>query len=270
MLLAAAGSDVVRAGAALSAFAEREGAIVARLANGEEIMGDLLVGADGLRSTVRAALFADGEPAYAGYTTWRGVTPAESVEAPARTTETWGLGERFGIVPIGHGEIYWFATANAPAGGADGDVRTELARRFASWHAPIARVLEATPAERILRTDATDRPPVRRWHRGRAVLLGDAAHPMTPNFGQGGCQAIEDAVVLAECLAARGEIAPALADYERRRIERANSIVVGSRRMGALAQWEHPLACRLRAALLRATPASAAVRRMRTILSFPG
>ena len=89
-------------------------------------------------------------------------------------------------------------------------MRRELMARFGSWHEPVAAIIEATPPDRILRTDIYDRDPIERWHAGRVVLLGDAAHPMTPNLGQGAGQAIEDAVVLDECLAASSSIEEAL------------------------------------------------------------
>jgi 2-polyprenyl-6-methoxyphenol hydroxylase-like FAD-dependent oxidoreductase len=167
--------------------------------------------------------------------------------------------------------VYWFAVADAPPGGTSraDDVVDELSLRFAGWHKPIAAILEATPAEKIVRTDIADRAPLARWSAGRVVLLGDAAHPMTPNLGQGGCQAIEDAVVLDACLAAHdADLPAALADYQRRRVARANRVVVESRRIGAVAQWSNPVAVALRSALLRATPASSVAGRLRRSLRF--
>ncbi len=99
------------------------------------------------------------------------------------------------------------------------------------------------------------------------VLLGDAAHPMTPNLGQGGCQAIEDAIVLDACLASAAP-PDALVAYEAKRLARANRVVVESRRVGAIAQWSHPLACRLRDALVRATPSARVARRLERSLRF--
>ncbi len=173
-------------------------------------------------------------------------------------TESWGRGERFGIVDIGFGETYWFAVADAPEGGIDQDVRAELLFRFAGLHAPIAAILEATPAAHILRTDISDRHPIRQWHEGRVVLLGDAAHPMTPNLGQGAGQAIEDAAVLDQCLASNVDIATSMQQYEHRRMGRANAMVRGSRALGALAQVSNPAGVWLRNTAMRLTPASVA------------
>jgi 2-polyprenyl-6-methoxyphenol hydroxylase-like FAD-dependent oxidoreductase len=267
ILLDAAGG--ARTGAEVVSVDERGRHVIAVLAGGGSHQADVLVGADGVRSAVRAHLVGDGEPVYAGYASWRGVAPAGAASVGARTTETWGRGQRFGVVPLGGGETYWFATANAAAGGRDGDVAAELAARFAGWHDPIPALLAATPAERIVRTDIADRPVITRWHRGRIVLLGDAAHPMTPNVGQGGCQAIEDAVVLDEALAAHDDLEAALAAYERRRVMRANGIVTAARRLGAVAQWQSPAACWLRGLALRLTPAAAARRQMKAMMTFP-
>ena len=226
---------------------------------------DIVVGADGLRSTVRRQLLDDGEPIYSGYTSWRGVTRSGAGPALTRMTESWGAGERFGMVDIGHGEIYWFAVANAPQGARDRDARAELLQRFAGWHEPIRGVLEATVPDRIIRTDISDRDPVTRWHTGRVVLLGDAAHPMTPNLGQGACQAIEDAVVLADELSQSADARQALVNYERRRAARANKVVVRARRLGQIAQWQHPIAVRARNAIMRLTPRAAAERHVRDL-----
>ena len=240
--------------------------VAIRTSTGEIIDADLLVGADGLRSAVRAQMVGDGEPVYAGYTSWRGVTPAGSVRPTEGVTESWGRGHRFGIVGIGFGQIYWFAVANAPPRGEDADVRRELIARFGSWHQPIREIILATPPEQIVRTDISDRPTLTRWHDGRAVLLGDAAHPMTPNLGQGAGQAIEDAVALAELVATVRPMDAALAAYERRRLAHANALVVASRRFGQVSQWGHPVAVWARNTALRLTPASVQVAQARRLM----
>lgn len=131
-----------------------------------------------------------------------------------------------------------------------------------------ARILERTDEAEILRTDIRDRPPVRSWSKGRVVLLGDAAHPMTPNLGQGGCQAIEDAVVLARALATMPSVEAALRRYEALRIPRANEIVQRSYGMGRVAQWENRAAIRLRNLLVRLTPAAVAHRQLERAMRF--
>jgi len=278
LLMDAVGEGVVATGRPVSGYTDDPSAdqVVALVAGfTDDTSGHLLVGADGLRSAVRAQLAGDGEPRYAGYTSWRGVALSTSKPlcASGRASETWGRGARFGIVPIGHNEVYWFAVADAPPGSSSGatpttDSRAELLARFGDWHAPIRTLLEATPAENILHTDIADRAPLSHWSKGRVVLLGDAAHPMTPNLGQGGCQAIEDAVVLDACLATGAPVAEALAAYESKRIARANRVVVESRRLGAIAQWSHPMACRLRDALVRVTPTARVARRLEKSMRF--
>lgn len=266
LLLDAVGSGVVSTGAHVVSFEQNTNSVHVALMTGERVETGLLVGADGLYSSVRAQLVGSAKPVYSGYTSWRGVTPQNAVTVPARTTESWGRGERFGIVPIGFGEIYWFAVADAPPDGRDADVRGDLLARFGSWHEPVKAIIEATPPERILRTDIYDREPIERWHAGRVVLLGDAAHPMTPNLGQGAGQAIEDAVVLDACLAQATAIEHALTRYEERRIARANGIVRASRQFGAIAQWSNPIAAWLRDRVMSLAPPSTAIRQARQLM----
>lgn len=209
--------------------------------NGEEVLGDLVIGADGLHSQVRAGLHGQQPPRYAGYTAWRGVTPFDHKRL--QPGETWGRGVRFGQIPMQGERVYWFAAYNTAAGqhSPDGE-QAELLRLFGNWHDPIRALIAVTPASAILRNDIYDRPPLKQWGRGRVTLLGDAAHPMTPNLGQGACQALEDAVVLAKQLQATADIPSALRAYEAARIPRTTMIVQQSRRVGAVGQWAHPVA----------------------------
>jgi 2-polyprenyl-6-methoxyphenol hydroxylase-like FAD-dependent oxidoreductase len=203
------GEETLHLGSEVEGF-EREGESGVRVlfADGSEERVDVLVGADGLRSKVRSGLFGAEEPRYAGYTAWRAVVePKEELLPWGTGFESWGRGARFGCAHIGKGRVYWFATTNAPEDEKDGKPsspaapKATLLRLFGSWHHPIGELIEAADESSILRTDIYDREPLgERWGEGKATLLGDAAHPMTPNLGQGACQAIEDAVVLASCL----------------------------------------------------------------------
>jgi 2-polyprenyl-6-methoxyphenol hydroxylase-like FAD-dependent oxidoreductase len=242
--------------------------VTAHFDSGEIARADAMIAADGLRSTVRAQLF--GKPAlrYAGYTAWRAIV--DSVEVQPMMAETWGRGCRFGIVPMARGRVYWFAVKNAPEGQLDPrtGAKSILAELFRGWHRPIEALIAAAREERILRNDIYDIDPMPRLTLGRIALLGDAAHAMTPNLGQGGCQAIEDSVVLAACLKASGRIEEALLAYERRRLPRTRKVVLMSRRLGAVAQLENPLVCGLRDFLFRMTPKSAAPRQMNSLFGY--
>ncbi|MFF0517530.1 FAD-dependent monooxygenase [Actinomadura nitritigenes] len=170
----------------------------AGVVTGEET-ADLVVAADGIHSPTRATLFPGRSPIrYTGLTAWRAVTraPAGSF-TPA---EAWGRGTVFGINPLTGDRAYLYATAPAPEGARapGGDERAELLRLFGGWYDPVPALLEGVDPDAVLRNDVYHMPrPLPAFHRGRTALLGDAAHPMTPNLGQGACQAIEDAVVLA-------------------------------------------------------------------------
>ena len=251
-LIEALGTSV-ETGRAVQSYQSRPGGVRVRMADGEEVEAELLVGADGLHSSVRRAMRGDETLRYSGQTSWRGLVTGVDVNQQHCVTESWGPRQRFGIVPIGVSHVYWFAVANAPAGERDEiDPRHELRRRFAGWHAPIDRLLAITPPDQIIRTDIFDRPPINCWVDGRAVLLGDAAHPMTPNLGMGACQAIEDAVVLAHALSREPNVDAVLARYQTRRISRANSFVERSFRFGQVAHTSNALLRWLRDQTIRA------------------
>jgi 2-polyprenyl-6-methoxyphenol hydroxylase-like FAD-dependent oxidoreductase len=262
-LAAAAGE--VRLRAEITAAEQRDDGVVARGADGSEEVGDLLIGADGLSSVVRSAI-ADVRPRYAGYTAWRGVSPVP-VEA-GRLTESWGVGERFGLVDIGRGRTYWFATKNAPEGEPDepGGKRAEMLRRFSGWHEPIAAIVDSADERAILRNDVYYFEPLPRWSEGRIVLVGDAAHATTPGVGQGAAQAIEDAVVLADRLARSGDVATALGEYEAIRRPRTEAVLKLSRRIDKAAQLASPLGWRFRNAIVSRLPERAQRRQLEPLV----
>jgi 2-polyprenyl-6-methoxyphenol hydroxylase-like FAD-dependent oxidoreductase len=231
-----------------------------RVRSDDGLQGDfaLVVGADGLRSRTRSQLFGEVPPVYAGYTCWRLV-----VQRPpdlARGQEMWGRGRRFGIVPIDGTRVYCFAVANAPAGTVDPpEGRVERFReRFAGFGGPVPAILEQVERPEQLLHNDLEEVVQRPWHRGRCVLVGDAAHGMTPNMGQGAAMALEDVCVLAELLAAPGALAGGLprvlAAWSERREPRVRWVQDQSRRIGRVAQWEGRLACALRNGLLRLVP----------------
>jgi 2-polyprenyl-6-methoxyphenol hydroxylase-like FAD-dependent oxidoreductase len=270
-LLSELRGDVVRFGRACTSVSQDGTHATAHFADGSTANADILVGADGIRSVVRASLLGDTPTRYAGYTGWRGMAPAGAALVPAgRTCELWGRAARFGYGRCGGERIYWYATLTTPAGGRDeADPRPALQRIFGAWASPVPDLIRVTPADAVLRNDIIDRPPVRRWGDGRITLLGDAAHPTTPNLGQGACMAIEDGVTLAHGLkgVTSGEqIERALRTYERGRMERTAMITNASWRLGRLGQWGSPLAIRVRDAVLACTPRFVVERQVRGLV----
>jgi 2-polyprenyl-6-methoxyphenol hydroxylase-like FAD-dependent oxidoreductase len=236
------------------------------------LAADLVVGADGLRSGIRGQLWpAARPPVYRGYTSWRAVTPADAITVNGGG-ETWGAGERFGYLPLTGGRVYWFAVANATASGPDpagphgGDVAA-VRRRLARWHHPVPQLLDASPDDSVLHLDICDLPALPTYVSGPVALLGDAAHAMTPDMGQGGCQAIEDAAVLAASLRGR-EVPAALARYDAARRRRTQAIVRASRQTGRFAQWHNPAVVAIRNAAIRLTPPAVAMRPMARVSAW--
>lgn len=253
-------SDVARYGFECVSVEDAGDRAIARFANGHQDSSDVILGADGIHSVVREAILGRHAARYAGYTCWRGVCKRPEIIEPGYIAEWWGTGSRVGITTLPLDRVYWWAVKNESANGRQADEKQYLLQTFGDWAAPVREMLESTPAEKLLRNDILDRPPQRGWSRGRLGLLGDAAHPTTPNFGQGGCMAIEDAVVVARQLAkinsATNEVTPdniatALTAFENERFDRTSRIVNDSWRFGYLAQRQSWYGVMLRDLMLR-------------------
>jgi 2-polyprenyl-6-methoxyphenol hydroxylase-like FAD-dependent oxidoreductase len=171
---------------------------------------------------------------------------------------------------MSHGRAYWFAQRYVPAGMSDkpGGRKQELLEIFTDWHDPIPAVIEATAEVDILRNDIYESKLLSHWSRGRVTLLGDAAHTMTPNLGQGACQAIEDAVVLGECLKAEKDVVAALKLYERRRVRRVHNIARLARLLGWAVQIGNPRIANTRNAIMKRIPVSWEMKRLMWILDY--
>jgi 2-polyprenyl-6-methoxyphenol hydroxylase-like FAD-dependent oxidoreductase len=254
--------STIHLGHALVAHQQHGDKMIATFANGNSVESDILIGADGVHSRVRAQFINDGEPLNRGYTIWRGTSPITPAAIPPATgMELYGRGKRFGIGPVGLGRTGWWAAANA-------DYTDQLTDLFADWYAPVMQLIEATPPASILKTGATDREPNKRWGTGRMTLLGDAIHPTTPNLGQGGCQAMEDALVLARCFEKRGPTEAALRNYERLRHFRTATLTKISRYYGRVGQLENVWARALRRLPLSLAPEPLAQRLMQIVFDY--
>jgi 2-polyprenyl-6-methoxyphenol hydroxylase-like FAD-dependent oxidoreductase len=265
-LLRSLGERHVRLGARAVTFEQTVDGVVVRFADGRSASGDLLIGADGLNSIVRAGLHGNQPPRYSGYTSWRGVVQFDTSRVDP--CESWGHGARFGHAGMNGNRVYWYATLTTPEGGRNPDEKAALLQIFRNWHAPIPSLVEATESSAVLRNDIYDRPVSTAWGSGRVTLIGDAAHPMTPNLGQGACQALEDAVVLGQSLARQRDVPAALQEYERLRIPRVNPIVIRSRQVGWLGQWRQPLAVAARNALLKRVSARQQVEQLERVVNY--
>ena len=235
---------------------ESGGKAAARVATtAGELDADLVVAADGIGSASRSALFP-GHPGlrYAGFTTWRLLTGPVTGQVPM--AESWGRGTVFGVMPLSGGRVYCYAAAPADPGARAGDELSELVRLFGRWHEPIPGLLAITRPQDVLRHDVAElAAPLPSFHRGRAALLGDAAHPMTPNLGQGACQALEDAAVISWLAAGTGPdaVTGMLARYTAARLPRTTNVVRWSRRAATMTTWASPPAVAFRNTVARLT-----------------
>jgi 2-polyprenyl-6-methoxyphenol hydroxylase-like FAD-dependent oxidoreductase len=267
LLLETLGEDRVQLGATCVGFWQDSTGVSAQFANGKEARGDVLIGADGIHSVIRAQLFGATKPRYAGYTCWRGLA---HITRTGLETWAWGKGYQLGITPMSKGRAYWFAQKYTPEGAKDkpGGKKHEVLELFYDWHDPIPAVIEATAETDILRTDIYEIKHLRHWSRGCVTLLGDAAHAMTPNLGQGACIAIEDAVELGECLKTETDIVAALKLYEKRRVTRANRIARLAHIIGQVVQWENPILSGVRNSIMRSIPVSLEFGRLMWIFDY--
>ncbi len=259
VLLTHLGNEVVHPGKRCTGFSQTARGVQVHFDDGTEATGDYLVAADGIHSTIRRQLLPASVPRYAGYTCWRTVINGWPTGFDGeRATETWGHRGRMGIVPLTGNRIYLFACKKAPA-------RSEQMRQFTAaqlqasfhdYHDPIPQVLAAAARHPLLWNDILDLAPLRQFAFGRVVLTGDAAHATTPNMGQGACQAIEDALVLANCFEKYPDGEAAFRVFEQKRLARTGEIIRTSRQIGQVAQLENKFLATLRNAAMRLVPES--------------
>jgi 2-polyprenyl-6-methoxyphenol hydroxylase-like FAD-dependent oxidoreductase len=230
LLASALSPGTVRTGAEVVGYDVRPAGVRLHLADGSSNDVDALVGADGIHSATAAQMAGPLRLTYSGYTAWRGIT--EMVTEPDDDS-FWAClesGHEFGWLPLRRDRMYWFATAWLPEAHVvpEGD-RAYLAETFGRLPAPVAELLARTSEHDLIRNDIVDRAPLAQVCAGPVALIGDAAHPMRPHLGQGGCQAIEDAVALSRLLAVHDPV-KAFGHYGDQRRRRTARIVELSRR----------------------------------------
>jgi len=250
MLLDALQPEQVQTGKQLKSLADHGEQIRAQFTDGTSAEGRFMIGADGIRSTVRQHLFGAKPLRYSGQTCWRTLVDF-ALPQPEQTTsvEYWGRssGLRIGIVPCGLDQLYVYITQAVSANGHDkpGDILAHLLALSHGFPPTVQQIIGSIQADRIHRADLYDLPTLTTWQHDRCTLLGDAAHATTPNIGQGACQTIEDAYVIAASIAQNESIPSAFRQYELARKAKADRVVKLSRQIGQLVNlpgWLKPLA----------------------------
>lgn len=214
---------------------------------GKTYSSELVIGADGIYSKVRACLFDDVQLRKANQLCWRGVLNFKLPEEyQQKAIEGWANNTRFGFVQLSKGLVYWYALKSGQ------NQTTMHIEDFKEYKSLVTKMIKNTKGVHM--SEISDIQPFKNWSIGNVCLLGDAAHATTPNLGQGACQAIEDAYVLAECFKKNNNVTKVFDEYESIRIKKAHKVVATSWQVGKIAHLSNPLLRTIRNFLLRITP----------------
>lgn len=235
MLLDTYGRDAVQFGKRVTHIEESGTGVTAWFDDGTEAHGDLLIAADGTHSVIRQHVLGyRTERRYAGYVNWNGLVEIDSSIAPADQWTTFvGEGKRVSLMPVSGNRFYFFFDVPLPTGLKEdrSTVRDDLQRYFAGWAAPVQKLIASIHPETTNRIEIHDIEPFMQLVKGRVALLGDAGHSTTPDIGQGGCAAMEDAIVLATTLQTNSlGIEDALLRYQEKRAGRVKDLVLKARK----------------------------------------
>ncbi len=215
---------------------------------------DYLIGADGINSIVRQQLFPSSKVRTSGQTCWRGLANIKLTdELKHRAFELWGKQIRFGASPVQEGLVYWFAVANKNNSIFQKTEQSPelLESLFKEFHPIVSQLISTTPHDKRIKNDINDLTPLRKWHNNQICLIGDAGHATTPNMGQGGAQAIEDAYYLSN-LINQYPATNIFTLFQEKREKKVNAIVKQSLQTGNIAHWKYGR--KIRNSFIRAIP----------------
>lgn len=261
ILLQNANKSLILTGKRLKNIHYTEGVTQIHFEDGTYAAADIVIGADGIHSNVRKQLFGDIPLRYSGQTCWRGIAKMR-LDDPKASVEMWGTraGLRACVSQVSETEIYWYITVKHPAGmkWAVAETKPYLLNLVSEFHSPIQKAVELTENKDILHNDLTDFRPLKTWYKDNIVLVGDAAHATTPNFGQGACQAIEDALALANNLKNTPSVREAFLQFQNSRIKKTTFVTKTSFQIGQLSNVGGAIGYRLRNTLMKLAPTSVA------------
>jgi FAD-dependent urate hydroxylase len=245
MLMDELGLEHIRFGMRMVGIAADGSAVTAVFDDGSTATGDILIGADGARSRTRDYVLAEPvERRYAGYVNFNGLVDIDETIAPATQWTTYvGDGERVSLMPIAGGRFYFFFDVPLPAGVDYERSRAKevLGEHFSDWVPQVHKLIAMLDPLAVNRVEIFDIDPFDTWVKGRVALLGDAGHNTTPDIGQGGCSAMEDAVVLAIALQTNTlGVEDALVRYQNRRTARAGELVLRARKRSDVTHAKDP------------------------------
>lgn len=235
MLMDEFGRDQIYLGKKMVSLEDKADFVEVHFADGSSTQADLLIGADGTHSMTRAYVLGQQvQRRYAGYVNWNGLVEISEDLAPAQQWTTYvGEGKRASLMPVADGRFYFFLDVPLPAGLENNrdEYKKLLKKYFADWCQPVQQLIERLDPQKTNRVEIHDIEPFTQFYKGRVVILGDAAHSTTPDIGQGGCQAMEDAIYLARSLQINTlGLEDALRRYQNKRNERANELVLRARK----------------------------------------
>lgn len=235
MLMDEFGREDIQLGKKMVELQEQKDGVLVKFADGTEIKTDLLIGADGTHSITRAYVLGEQvSRRYAGYVNWNGLVEISEKLTPADQWTTFvGQGKRVSLMPVADGKFYFFFDVPLPVGLENNraEYKTLLKQYFEGWCAPVQHLIDALDEQKTNRVEIHDIEPFAQFYKGRVVIVGDAAHSTTPDIGQGGCQAMEDAIYLARSLQINTlGLEDALKRYQNKRNGRANELVLRARK----------------------------------------
>ncbi len=235
MLMDEFGRDQIYLGKKMVSLEDKTDFVEVHFADGSSTQADLLIGADGTHSMTRTYVLGQQvQRRYAGYVNWNGLVEISEDLAPAQQWTTYvGEGKRASLMPVADGKFYFFLDVPLPAGLENNrhEYKKLLKQYFVDWCQPVQQLIERLDPQKTNRVEIHDIEPFTQFYKGRVVILGDAAHSTTPDIGQGGCQAMEDAIYLARSLQINTlGLEDALRRYQNKRNERANELVLRARK----------------------------------------